>query len=524
MPAEVWIGHDPIQRADLSACSRSAGSSVLAGRLRMPQTNVYDQILIGGKWVSADDHTYDIINPATEGLAGKAPQASVGQVATAAAAAKDALYGWSRTSRKERSELLRAAADLWVARSNDLIPLVQAETGATIGVTSGAQLPLCSDRLYEYADLALSDWDEPVLPTESAVSELAPPGLLGGLTVRQSVGVVACISPYNFPLSSSAGKLGPALAMGNTVVVKPAPQDPMGVIELVKVLDEVGFPPGVVNIITGSCPELGQALVESLDVDMISFTGSSAVGTKIAQVGGKSLKRLLLELGGKGAALVLEDADLPKVIESIATVWSFHSGQVCTAPTRAIVHRSIYDDVVEGLEQVARSMRTGDPLDRSTVVGPVISSRQRDHVESMILSGEREGGSVVVDGRRPNDLSHGYFVGPTLLADCTNLMTASRSEIFGPVVVVIPFDNDEEGISIVNDTAYGLSNYVFSRDSARALAVALRLRSGNVGINTVGRNNNTPFGGFKRSGIGRMDGKWGMHAYSELQGIAWASA
>ena len=279
-------------------------------------------------------------------------------------------------------------------------------------VAAGAQVPGCGNRLFENAELALRNWDIPLLPSESATSPLAPAALLGAVAARQPVGVVGCITPYNFPLTNTAGKIGPALAMGNTVIIKPAPQDPLGSIELVRVLDEVGFPPGVVNLLTGSSPEVGAALVDSPDVDMISFTGSSVVGAKIFEAGGKTMKRLLMELGGKGAALVLADADVPVAVRNIMSVWAFHSGQICTAPTRVIAHRSVYQELVDGLAAAAGMLITGDPLDPSTVVGPVISEAHRDRVESMIASGESDGAEVVVDGRRPEHLERGLSSPP----------------------------------------------------------------------------------------------------------------
>jgi phenylacetaldehyde dehydrogenase len=479
------------------------------------------KLRIGGEWVTPKAGTYSIINPATEEVVGEAPEASLQDTADAIAAAKEAFASWSKTSRYERAALLRAAAERWKEREADIVPLVQAETGAIQAVAAGAQVPGCGARLFENAELALRNWDIPLLPSESPTSPLAPGALMGAMAARQPVGVVGCITPYNFPLTNTAGKIGPALAMGNTVIIKPAPQDPLGSIELVRVLDEVGFPPGVVNLLTGSSPEVGAALVDSPDVDMISFTGSTVVGAKIFEAGGKTMKRLLMELGGKGAALVLADADIPGAIRNIMSVWAFHSGQICTAPTRVVAHRSVYQELVDGLAAAAGMLTTGDPLDPSTVVGPVISGAHRDRVESMIASGESEGAHIVVDGRRPRHLDTGFFVAPTLLAECRNDMYVVREEVFGPVIVVVPFDDEEEGIAISNDSSYGLYDYVFSTDTSRAYQVARQLRAGNVGINTTGRNPHTPFGGFKMSGVGRDGTHFGIEAYSELQSIVW---
>jgi acyl-CoA reductase-like NAD-dependent aldehyde dehydrogenase len=332
--------------------------------------------------------------------------------------------------------------------------------------------------------------------------------------------VVVCITSYNFPLTNMAGKLGPALAMGNTVVVKPAPQDPLGVVVMAEVFEEAGFPPGVVNVVVSEGPAPAEALVASPHVDMISFTGSTGVGQRIGEVAGRDMKRLLMELGGKGACIVFDDADMKTAVTGIASVWGFHSGQICTAPTRVIAQRGIYDQLVEGLKGAAAFMKVGDPLAADTLVGPVITGAHRERVEGYIAAGRDEGGTIVVGGERP-DLDTGFFVAPTLIADCKPGMKVVNEEIFGPVVVVVPFDDADEAVGIANSSEFGLYDYVFSTDSAKAYEVATQLRSGNVGINTAQRNQETPFGGFKKSGVGRDGGVFGFHAYSELQSIVW---
>jgi acyl-CoA reductase-like NAD-dependent aldehyde dehydrogenase len=332
---------------------------------------------------------------------------------------------------------------------------------------------------------------------------------------------VACISPYNFPVVNMAGKIAPALAVGCTVVMKPAPQDPLAVIELAEIMHEVGFPPGVINIVTSSKPEPAAALTTSPDVDMVSFTGSTAVGVRIMQAGAATMKRQLLELGGKGAALVMDDADVAKAVGAIQSVWAFHSGQICTAPTRAVVHRSRYDELVSALANVAPHLKVGAPTDADTLVGPVISGAQRDRIESYIAAGAAEGAEIVVDGRRPSHMDRGYYVAPTLIAGCRPDMTPVKEEIFGPVVVVVPFDEEDEGIAIANGSEFGLYDYVFSQDSDRAYRIARQLRSGNVGVNTAQRNHEAPFGGFKMSGVGRDGGDFGLHCYTEMQSIVW---
>ncbi len=479
------------------------------------------QLLIDGAWVEPDDGTYPVINPATEEVVGEAPEASRAQADAAAQAARHAFTDWSETSPAARAALLRAAADAVRARLDDLVPLVIAETGCTERVGRTMQVPVAASRFDRYAVGALEPSVLPLPPQEVPSTALAPGGLMGAIARRMPVGVVACITPYNFPIVNMAGKIGPALAMGNTVVVRPASQDPLAVIELVRILDEVGFPPGVLNVITGSTPETGEALVESPDVDMVSFTGSTGVGLHIGEVAGRSMKRLLLELGGKGACLVLDDADVDAAVQAIGSVWTFHSGQICTSPTRAIVHRDRYDEVVEKLSKMATVLQVGDPLDPKTVVGPLISAAHRDRVESYIGIGRDEGAEVACGGGRPEHLDRGFYIEPTLLADVNNRMRVAREEIFGPVIVAMPAEDDDEAIHVANDSEFGLYDYVFSTDSARAMRVARRLRAGNVGINTIQRNHETPFGGTKRSGVGRDGGSFGLHAYSELQSIVW---
>ncbi|HEX4821605.1 MAG TPA: aldehyde dehydrogenase family protein [Acidimicrobiales bacterium] len=463
--------------------------------------------------------TYEIVNPATEQIVGEAPEAPVDEVASAAAAASAAFGSWSRTTPEERAALLDRAADVIRDHVEELIPLVQAETGATLRVTQTMQVPTCVDRFRRYARGAMEANVIPLPPSVMPSTALASGGLMSAIAVRQPVGVVACITPYNFPIVNMAGKLGPALAMGNTVVVKPAPQDPLAVIRVVELIQGV-FPEGVVNVVTGSRPEVGEALVSSPDVDMVSFTGSTVVGQRIGEVAGRGMKRLLLELGGKGAAVVFDDADVKTAVSTIMSVWAFHSGQICTAPTRVIAQRGIYDQIVGGLQAAAGMLKVGDPLEPDTVVGPVISEPHRDRVESYIRAGADEGGTIVVGGERP-DMSSGFYVAPTLIADCKAGMKVVQEEIFGPVVVVVPFDDEDEGVALANGTEFGLYDYVFSADTARAMRVARQLRSGNVGINTAQRNHEAPFGGFKQSGVGRDGGSFGLHAYSELQSIVW---
>jgi acyl-CoA reductase-like NAD-dependent aldehyde dehydrogenase len=450
------------------------------------------QLLVGGKWVDASGGTYDIVNPATEELVDRAPNATAADAETAAAAAREALPGWAATPPRERLDLMAKAAAAIRERAKDMVPLVIAETGATLAVGSSMQVTVASTRFARYSQDHGHISERSLPPQVAHATPLAPGGLVNALAVRQPAGVVACITSFNFPLVNMAGKVAPALAMGNTVVVKPAPQDPLAVVELVRILDEVGFPPGVVNLVVSEGAEPAARLIESL------------------------------ELGGKGACLVLEDADVKGAIGCIGSTWSFHSGQICTAPTRAIVHRSLFDQVVAGLAKYAGALKVGDPTERDTVVGPLISAVQRERVEAHIADGQKEGAELIAGGGRPSHLNKGFYVEPTLLTG-SNTMKVAREEIFGPVVVVIPFDDEEEGVAMANDSDFGLYDYVFSADTARAYRIARRLRAGHVGINTAQRNHEAAFGGFKLSGIGRDGGDFGLEAYSEMQSIIWSS-
>jgi acyl-CoA reductase-like NAD-dependent aldehyde dehydrogenase len=479
------------------------------------------QLLIGGAWVDGADGGYDVVNPATEDVVGIAPEASEAQALDAARAAREAFPAWSQTSPDVRAELLQKTADAMRDRFDPLLALVIAETGCTATVGKQMQVPQARVRFETYARLAHESPVIPLAPMEMPATALAAGGLMGAIARRQPVGAVAAITPYNFPVVNMAGKLGPALAMGNTVVVRPASQNPLAVIELVRIMHEVGFPPGVVNVVTGSTPVTGEALVATRDIDMVSFTGSTGVGTRIGEVGGRTMKRLLLELGGKGGALVYDDANLKTAIGMIGSTWTFHSGQICTAPTRAIVQRGVYDQVVAGLAQMAKALKVGDPYEPDTVLGPVITAAHRDRVEGYVEAGVREGAEVVAGGQRPEKPDTGYYVAPTLLAGCRLDMKVVQEEIFGPVIVVLPFDDEDEGIALMNGTDFGLYDYVFSADTNKAFRASKRLRAGNIGINTTQRNHNTPFGGTKFSGVGRDGGVFGLHAYTDLQSVVW---
>jgi acyl-CoA reductase-like NAD-dependent aldehyde dehydrogenase len=493
-----------------------------SGQERAVDPDASYKLRIGDAWVEGGDGSYDVINPATEALVGRAPEASVADAEAAAEQAAEAFKSWSRTTPEERADLLDKAGDILEGRMEEFFPLVQAETGATLRVTKTMQVPQAVVRFRRYARGALEPDVVPAPPNISQATALAPGGLISGIAASRPAGVVACITSFNFPLTNMAGKIGPALARGNCVIVKPAPQDPLAVIRLVEVLEEAGFPPGVVSCITSSRPEPAEALVTSPHVDMVSFTGSTGVGARIQEKGAATMTRLLLELGGKGACLVLDDADVDAAVSGAGSTWAFHSGQICTAPTRVIAQRGVYDQVVEKLTQFAGFLKVGDPLDRDTVVGPVITAAHRGRVEGYIAAGQEDGGILAVGGKRP-EMEKGFYVAPTLIADAKPTDRLAQEEVFGPVIVAIPFDDEEEGIAIVNGTDFGLYDYVFTADSPKAMDIASRIRSGNVGLNTMQRSHETPFGGFKMSGVGRDGGSYGLEAYSEKQSVVWSA-
>ena len=479
------------------------------------------QLFIGGEFVPGGDGGYEILNPATEAVVGEAPSASVQDADAAVAAARAAFGPWSQTAPAERARLLDALADAVAAHHDELAPLIQAETGATWKVANGLQLTQVVDRFRRYARGAMESTVIPLPPQLIETTDLAPGGVISAFAARRPVGVVVTITSYNFPLTNMAGKVGPALAAGNPVIVKPAPQDPLAILKFAEIAREVGFPDGVINVVVGPGTAAAEALVASADVDMVSFTGSTAVGRHIGAIAGEAMTRLLLELGGKGASIIFDDADLSKAIPGTASTWAFHSGQVCTAPTRVLAQRGVYDQVVDGLARFAGALKVGDPLEDDTVVGPLITEAHRSRVEDLITSGISQGADLVVGGERPDHLDTGWYVPPALLAGCTGAMRVVKEEIFGPVIVVVPFDDEEEALALAGGTDYGLYDYIWSGDVTRAVAMAARMRTGNVGINTLQRNHEAPFGGFKLSGVGRDGGSFGLHAYSELQSVVW---
>ncbi len=485
---------------------------------------VQEQLLIGGRWVAAAGGTYEVVDPATETLAGRAADGSVEQVREACAAARDAFEcgPWPRLSGRERGELLRRAAEAFREAAPGLVDLTIAETGSVAPVAERFQVGEVAARLEKYAELAAAPAVEALPPLERDAVAGSAASLANGIVVREPVGVVACISPFNFPMTNCAGKIGPALACGNVVVVKPPPQDPLGVSELVRIV-AAALPPGTISLVGGSGPEIGEALTTAPEVDMVSFTGSTAVGRRIEAAAAPTMKRTLQELGGKSACIVFADADLDAALRSAMSVWTFHSGQICIAPTRLLIERSIYGELTSRLVAAASRLRIGDPRERGVVVGPLISAAQRERVERYVALGRDEGATIACGGRRPPDRERGFFYEPTLFTGADNGMAIAREEIFGPVITAIAFGDEEEAIAIANDSDYGLYGYVWTGSTARGLRVARALRTGTVQINGSPPNPDAPFGGYKQSGVGRDGGRFALDTYSELKYIGWAS-
>jgi betaine-aldehyde dehydrogenase len=472
-------------------------------------------LYVGGEWVEPEDgRTTDVIYPFTEepiGRAALAGEIDIDRAVRAAWAAFDA-GPWSRTTPAERAAILRRAADGIEARKGQFVRLTTLEVGSPIqGV--GRTVDVATIFLDWHADQAETyPWEE------------SRPGVFSSLLVRREpVGVVGAIVPWNFPLGLTMPKLCPALLTGCTVVLKPPEETPLYAFLLAEVFEEAGLPPGVLNVVPAD-RTVSEKLVRHPLVDKISFTGSTRVGSRIGAICGEQIKRFALECGGKSAAIILDDADLHTVIPKLAPATMRNNGQACVNQTRVLAPRTNYATVVEALATTIAAFPVGDPSDPETVVGPLISERQRERVEGYIASGKKQGARLVIGGGRPKALERGFFVEPTLFADVESGMRIAQEEIFGPVVVVIPYEGEDEAIAIANDSIYGLSGSVWSSDSERALSVAKRVRTGNIGVNQYGLDPGGPFGGFKRSGIGREYGVEGIDQYVELQQVTFPAA
>jgi len=482
-------------------------------------------MLIDGKLVDGEAGTFTNIDPATETVLGEVANASKADMQRAIDAARRAFDGtdWSvdRAFRKRCLEQLQEAleADKEALREELIL-----EAGCPRMVTHGPQLDAPLKSALQYPARLIDEY-----PWETNLGD-ALVELTGQLTVRrvwrEPVGVVGAIVPWNFPFEVTIHKLGQALATGNTVVLKPAPDTPFNATRLGRLIAEsTDIPAGVVNVVTASDHLVGEELTLSPKVDLISFTGSTAVGKRIMEKGAATMKRLFLELGGKSATIVLEDADLPRSC-AIGLAPCMHAGQGCAIPTRLLLPRSRYDEGVQILKAMYGSIVVGDPQEPGTLCGPVISAKQQRRVLGYIQRGIDEGAKLLVGGTdAPAGRDKGFWVKPTLFVDVDNAMTIAQEEIFGPVLAVIPFENEEDAIRIANESAYGLAGNVMSASLDRALAVARRLRAGFIGVNgTAPYGADVPFGGYKASGVGRQNGTAGFDQYTELKSVGYPAA
>src|SRR5436190_3729678 len=480
------------------------------------------RLYIGGDWVdAASDESIDVINPATEDVIGQVPQASVVDVDRAVTAARHAFEEgpWPRMSPRQRSDALLRFTQAVADRRAELVDLIIAEAGSARPIAE--MLPFETGFKYAqwFAERTASFPFQDPLPVQAG-----PRGLGQGVIVKEPIGVVAAITPYNFPLYLNLSKVVPALAMGNTAVLKPSPYTPLEAFVLGEIADATGLPPGVLNVVTGDVAA-GEHLTTHPDVDMISFTGSDFVGKKIMSQAADGLKKILLELGGKSPNVIFAGSDVQKFAQGAAAGFTIHAGQGCALPTRILADRSVYDDVVEGMQAALGKVTVGDPTDRKTMMGPLIREAQRERVERYVAAGTSEGARLACGGGRPADMSKGFFFEPTLFADVTSSMTVAQDEIFGPVGVVIPFDGEEEGIRIANDSRYGLAASVWHPAPVRAYEIAQELQAGTVSINggAGGPHLWGPFGGYKHSGIGREYGDYGLLEYTQLKTVAWSA-
>jgi aldehyde dehydrogenase (NAD+) len=471
-----------------------------------------DRFFIGGEWVAPSTNaTIDVIDSTTEDVYYTIAEAAADDMSRAVAAARQAFDEgpWPRLTHAERADYIRALAAGLEKRNDVLGQLWPRESGALFAFAQYAGM-IGSSALNSYA--ALAD----TFPFE----ERAQPTLGGefGLLVREPVGVVGAIIPWNAPMALICHKIGPALLAGCTVVLKSSPEAPGEGNVVAEVAEEIGLPPGVLNVLTAD-REVSELLVRNPDVDKITFTGSTAAGRRIASICGERIARCTLELGGKSAAVILDDMDLAVAAKTLARAECAISGQVCSSLTRIVVTRSRHDELLDALAASFSKVRVGDPFDENTQMGPLVAERQRDRVEGYIAKGIDEGATLAAGGGRPKDLDRGFYVEPTVFGNVDNSSTIAREEIFGPVLSVIPADDEQDAIRIANDTIFGLNASVFTHDVDRARAVASELRSGTVGHNNFRTDFGISFGGFKQSGIGREGGKEGLLPFLETKAV-----
>ncbi|HWH45689.1 MAG TPA: aldehyde dehydrogenase family protein [Thermoleophilaceae bacterium] len=468
---------------------------------------VRDRFFIGGEWVSpSSSETIDVLDPATEQVVGTIPAGGPEDADAAVRAARAAFAEWSQVPATERAALVGRVGQLLAARSEEIAVLISREVGMPIRLSRSIQAGL---PVMDFASL-------PEIAAEFPFEETVG----NSLVVREPVGVVACITPWNYPLHQICAKVAPALVAGCTVVVKPSEVTPLNAFVLAEVLVEAGLPAGVFNLVTGLGAVVGEALVAHDETDMVSFTGSTAVGKKIGALAAGSVKRVALELGGKSPNVILDDADLQAAIQDGVMKCYLNSGQTCSALTRMLVPRERLAEAEQVAAAVAQALPLGDPLDEANILGPLVSDAQRERVRGYIRKGVEEGAKLVAGGdEAPEGLGDGYYVRPTVFSEVEPSMTIAQEEIFGPVLSIMPYDDEDDAVRIANDTVYGLAGGVWSGDTERAKRVARRLRTGQVEINGATFNPTAPFGGYKQSGHGRELGRFGLEEFLETKSL-----
>lgn len=466
-----------------------------------------ERLPIGGEWVEpTSGEVIEVISPSTEEVVGRVPHASTADIDRAVAAARAAFDTgpWPRTSPDERADVMARISAIMKERAEEIARLITEQNGSPISWSIGAQAWAAIMVLDYYTELTRE------FPFEELRS-----GAMGQTLVRQQpVGVVGAIVPWNVPMFVTMLKVAPALAAGATVVLKPAPETPLDAFLLAEIAEEAGLPAGVLNVVPAG-REVGEHLVRHPDVDKIGFTGSSTAGRRIASLCGEQLKRVTLELGGKSAAIILDDVDLDVAIPQLHQAATMNTGQACVAQTRILASRGRHDEVVDRLVELTKAQIVGDPFDPATTVGPLVAERQRDRVEHYIAAGRDEGAKLVIGGGRPQDLDRGWYVEPTVFAGVDNSMTIAQEEIFGPVVSVIPYEDEADALRIANDSSYGLSGSVWSADVEHGIELARRVQTGSITVNGFTLAFHAPFGGWKQSGLGREMGPEGLQAYLE---------